>query len=71
MTVPEVIVTLYETAESRAKVFGPHDSSAILALAMADAVKKLYTAAVQTLEENLDLADGEQCTLIKLKRGLE
>lgn len=71
MTVPHVIITLFATAESRAKVFGPQDSSALLALAMGDAVKKLHTAAVQTLEENLHLADGEQCPLIKLKRALE
>ena len=71
MTVPHVIEHLLATAESRAKVFGPQDSSAILALAMADAVKKLNTAAVQTLEENRHLADGEQCTLLKLRRALE
>ena len=71
MTVPHVIVTLYETAQSRAKACGPEDSSGLLALAMGDAVAKLYLAAVQTLEENRHLADGEQCTLLKLRQALE
>ena len=70
MTIPHVIEHLTTTAESRAKVFGPQDSSALLALHMAEAVKKLHTAASRTLEENLHLADGDKCTLIHLKRAL-
>ena len=31
----------------------------------------LLQAATQTVEENLHLADGEVCTLIHLKRGIE
>lgn len=71
MTVPEVIAHLTAQAEMEAKLFGPEDSSARLALEMSVAVKKLHAAAVQTLQENRHLADGEQCTLIKLKRALE
>lgn len=70
MTIPHVIEHLTATAESRAKVFGPQDSSALLALHMADAVKKLHTAALETLRENRHLADGDNCTLLKLKQAL-
>ena len=31
----------------------------------------LLQAATQTVEENLHLADGENCTLIHIKRGIE
>ena len=31
----------------------------------------LLAAATQTIEENLHLADGDVCTLIHLKRGIE
>lgn len=31
----------------------------------------MKTAITETLEENLHLADGEDCTLIKLKRAIE
>ena len=33
-------------------------------------VEKLTIAIRETIEENLDLADGENCTLIKLKRAI-
>lgn len=32
--------------------------------------EKLETAIRETIEDNLDLADGEVCTLIKLKRAI-
>lgn len=34
-------------------------------------VAKLENAIRETLEDNLDLADGDNCTLIKLKRAIE
>lgn len=33
-------------------------------------IEKLETAIYETIEENLDLADGSNCTLIKLKRSI-
>ena len=33
-------------------------------------VSKLENAIRETLEDNLDLADGDNCTLIKLKRAI-
>lgn len=33
-------------------------------------VEKLETAIRETIEDNLHLADGEVCTLIKLKRAI-
>jgi len=33
--------------------------------------RELLTAVEETIEDNLDLADGEDCTLIKLKKALE
>lgn len=71
MTIPHVIEHLTATAESRARVFGPQDSSALLALHMAEAVKTLHTAAWNTLDENRHLADGDSCTLLKLRVALE
>ena len=32
--------------------------------------EKLETAIRETIEDNLHLADGENCTLIKLKRAI-
>ncbi len=37
---------------------------------LAQEVKKLRVAIIQTIEENLHLADGEVCTLIHLKRAI-
>ncbi len=37
--------------------------------ALAEA-ERLTAAIVETIEDNLDLADGEICTLIKLKRAI-
>lgn len=36
----------------------------------ADRIEALEDAIKETIEENLDLADGENCTLIKLKRSI-
>lgn len=36
----------------------------------ADKIESLEDAIKETIEENLDLADGENCTLIKLKRAI-
>lgn len=36
----------------------------------ADRIEALEDAIKETIEENLDLADGENCTLIKLKRAI-
>lgn len=33
-------------------------------------IEKLETAIRETIEDNLDLADGDSCTLIKLKRAI-
>jgi len=33
-------------------------------------IKRLVSAIVETLEENRHLADGENCTLAKLKRAV-
>ena len=44
------------------------------AKAFADLLRQrdaLLAAATQTIEENLHLADGDVCTLIHLKRGIE
>ncbi len=34
-------------------------------------VEKLKTAIRNTLNENLDLCDGDQCTLLELKRSID
>lgn len=34
-------------------------------------IKLLETAIRETIEDNLHLADGEDCTLIKLKRAID
>jgi len=36
----------------------------------ADRIDELDKAISETLEDNLDLADGENCTLIKLKKAM-
>ena len=36
----------------------------------ADEIERLEAAILQTIEENLHLADGDVCTLIKLKRAI-
>ena len=36
----------------------------------ADEIERLRAAMQQTIDENLDLADGDVCTLILLKRAL-
>jgi len=36
----------------------------------ADRIDELDTAIRETLEDNLDLADGDNCTLIKLKKAM-
>ena len=33
-------------------------------------IERLETAILETIEENLHLADGDVCTLIKLKRAI-
>ena len=38
--------------------------------ATAKYIEQLETAILETIEENLHLADGEVCTLIKLKRAI-
>lgn len=70
MTIPQVIESLNSTAKMRSAVFGPDDSSVKTARDMADAVEKLYDAALVTLRDNAHLADGDDCTLIKLKRAV-
>lgn len=34
-------------------------------------ISKLETAIRETIEDNLHLADGDDCTLIKLKRAID
>lgn len=70
MTIHQVIENLGHTADARAQVFGPGDSSALLALAMREAVQHLVTEVTATLEENCHLADGDHCTLLRLKRAI-
>lgn len=36
----------------------------------ADEIERLQTAINETLQDNMHLADGENCTLIKLKRAM-
>lgn len=67
MTITEVLERLAATADARAYVFGPDDSSSLAALEMREAVADLWTAARLTLEENAHLADGDQCTLKRLR----
>lgn len=71
MEIPDVIGHLNATAEMRAHIFGHDDSSVLTALAMRDAVIKLHNAAKDTLRENRHLADGDNCTLLKLRQALE
>lgn len=42
----------------------------VLMTEAADEIERLRDAIIETLEENLHLADGENCTLIRLKRAL-
>ena len=55
----------------RANIFGHDDSSVIHALEMRNAVESLWKAARETLEENAELADGDVCTLCKLKMAVK
>lgn len=53
----------------------PNDSKAYVTSVSAKlfakhCVKELETAIRETIEDNLHLADGENCTLIKLKRAI-
>ena len=70
MSIQDVIDHLASTVAMRANVFGPEDSSVILALEMRSAVERLVNEVKLTLEENAHLADGEDCTLIRLKRAI-
>lgn len=49
--------------------WGPHDEK-VWTAALFAAAPDLLEAAVRTIEENLHLADGENCTLIHLKRAI-
>jgi len=48
---------------------GPHLEYEALIKA-ADKIDELDKAISETLEDNLDLADGDNCTLIKLKNAM-
>lgn len=51
------------------KTIGGHNIKPVLAQA-ADEIERLRAAVMRTLEENRHLADGENCTLIHLKRAM-
>lgn len=70
MDIHSVIERLGNTADARAQVFGPGDSSALLALEMREAVQQLVNEVIATLEDNRHLADGDNCTLLRLKRAV-
>lgn len=70
MTIQKVIDHLSSTIAMRAHVFGADDSSVVMALEMRSAVERLVNEVKLTLEENAHLADGEDCTLIRLKRAI-
>ena len=75
---PEKSVTLYAAKSSRfLEKFAALVAAAEreeCAKVCADLLRQrdaLLAAATQTIEENLHLADGDVCTLIHLKRGIE
>ena len=67
---PSSTPTLVEALRILAREIQPHDGVASDAILEASQrLDEQHRAIGETIEDNLGLADGEDCTLIKLKRA--
>lgn len=64
---------LVRRLRSHIAMLAPHQKERMtgkLLIEATDEIGRLHAAIVQTLDENKHLADGENCTLIRLKRAV-
>lgn len=64
---------LVRRLRSHISMLAPHQKERMtgkLLIEATDEIGRLHAAIVQTLDENKHLADGDKCTLIRLKRAV-